>query len=264
MSYKFFNEASLGKFIELIQNKVKSMVDNANVASATNATNATKATQDSDGNAINTTYRKISDSYSKTEVDNKVANSSKSITITTDDLIKNYTYQELYNLLNSGNTIYLRLTNNDPVPFNDNRTLSVYEYGADGIVWGSQLDKSTMLNTLLVTAIDANSDGSIPLSYTMFPTNTLTVVTTARFAAEAWDTDSKTVALVVPGVTADSAVDVSPDESCFDDYVSAGIRATEQGKNRLTFSCKTIPTTFMTVNVKSVTTNAFTGTRNSK
>ena len=63
MSYQIFNEASLGKFIELIKNKVKSMVDNANVASATNATNATKATQDSDGNAINTTYRQISDSY---------------------------------------------------------------------------------------------------------------------------------------------------------------------------------------------------------
>lgn len=69
MSYQIFNEASLGKFIELIKNKVKSMVDNANVASATNATNATN---DADGNAIKTTYRKVADSYSKSETDTKL------------------------------------------------------------------------------------------------------------------------------------------------------------------------------------------------
>ena len=69
MSYQIFNEASLGKFIELIQNKVKSIVDNATVASARSATNATN---DADGNAINTTYRKVSDSYSKSETDTKL------------------------------------------------------------------------------------------------------------------------------------------------------------------------------------------------
>lgn len=69
MSYQIFNETSLGKFIELIQNKVKSMVDNANVASARSATNATN---DADGNAIKTTYRKVSDSYSKSETDAKL------------------------------------------------------------------------------------------------------------------------------------------------------------------------------------------------
>lgn len=68
MSYQIFNEASLGKFIELIQNKVKSIVDNATVASARSATNATN---DADGNAIKTTYRKIADSYSKSEIDAK-------------------------------------------------------------------------------------------------------------------------------------------------------------------------------------------------
>lgn len=66
MSYQIFNEASLGKFIELIQNKVRSIVDNATVASAQ------KATNDSDGNAINTTYRKITDSYNKSEMDTKL------------------------------------------------------------------------------------------------------------------------------------------------------------------------------------------------
>ena len=69
MSYQIFNEASLGKFIELIKNKVKSMVDNATVASARSATNATN---DADGNAIKTTYRKVADSYSKSETDTKL------------------------------------------------------------------------------------------------------------------------------------------------------------------------------------------------
>lgn len=45
---------------------VKGYVDNATVASARNATN------DSDGNAISTTYRKVSDSYSKSETDTKL------------------------------------------------------------------------------------------------------------------------------------------------------------------------------------------------
>lgn len=45
---------------------VRTYVDNATVASAQ------KATNDSDGNAINTTYRKVADSYNKSEIDTKL------------------------------------------------------------------------------------------------------------------------------------------------------------------------------------------------
>lgn len=43
-----------------------------------NAASATKATNDSDGNKISTTYAKKSDTYTKTEVDNLIANSGGS------------------------------------------------------------------------------------------------------------------------------------------------------------------------------------------
>ena len=261
MSYQIFNEASLGKFIELIKNKVKSMVDNANVASATNATNATN---DADGNAIKTTYRKISDSYSKSEVDAKVGKSSSSITITTDDLIANYTYPKLLDLLESGNTVYLKLTNNDPVHgmVGSNEVLSLYEYWQERIVWGTQFDFNGAIYTLIVRTSDTNADSSIPLSYMMIPTNTLTEVSTINIAVAAWDSASKTTTVTVYGVTADNAVDVAPAGSSFDDYVNAGIRATAQGDNTLTFKCKTIPTKIISVNIKVVTTKAISSDRN--
>ena len=47
---------------------------------ADTATSATKATQDSDGNAINTTYRKVSDSYSKSEIDTKLTGKANKAT----------------------------------------------------------------------------------------------------------------------------------------------------------------------------------------
>lgn len=226
---------------------------------ADTATSATMATQDSDGNAINTTYRKISDSYSKTEVDNKVANSSKSMTITTDDLINNYNCSELLHLLEGGTTIYLQLTHSDPVYFNDDKTLSIYEYGKTQygnylIVWGSLLDYDGKLVSFTVTASEPNIVGTISLSYMITETNTLTTVSTISIAASAWNSTSKTATVSVSGVEEDNAVDVAPAESSFDDYVNAGIRATAQSDGKLTFTCKTIPTKAISVNVKAIST----------
>ena len=260
MSYQIFNEASLGKFIELIQNKVRSIVDNANVASATNATNATN---DADGNAIKTTYRKISDSYSKSEVDNENAHLRSMVTfITTDDLISNYTYAKLPELNASEREVYLKLTENDPV--SQGMILSPSCLGNGEIVWGTQLDNGGVLGTLIVETEDANGDGSVSLKYTSFITNTVTKVSTIDIAVSAWDSTSKTATVYVFGVTADNAVDVAPAESSFDDYVNAGIRATAQQDMELTFTCKTIPTKAISVNIKAVSTNASTYNRNVK
>lgn len=265
MSYQIFNEASLGKFIELIKNKVKSMVDNANVASATNATNATKATQDSDGNAINTTYRKISDSYSKTEVDEKVGKSSSSIILTTDNLIANYTYTKLLNLLENGTAVYLEITKNDrPFAPLEGMKLSINMYNNDGIIW-SVTNSSDRVDTLTVTALRSEDDDSIQFMYSEFLTNTFTKVSTISIAASAWNSASKTATVSVSGVTADNAVDVAPAGSSFDDYVNAGIRATAQREQELTFMCKAIPTKTISVNIKSITTEeAVFGDRNFK
>lgn len=250
MSYHIFDETSLGKFIELIQNKVKSMVDNANVASARSATNATN---DADGNAIKTTYRKVADSYSKAEVDAKVGNSSSSIVITTDDLIANYTYDKLLNLLEGGTTVYLKLTNNDTKYLSGaQEVLSLCEYWTDRIVWGTQFGFGPDLYTFTVKASKNDADGSIALHYFLIATNTDTVVSIISIAASAWNSTSKTATVSVFGVTVTNAVDVAPAESSFDDYVNAGIRATAQSNGELTFTCKTIPTKAISVNIKVV------------
>ena len=153
---------------------VKGYVDNATVASAQ------KATNDSDGNAINATYRKVADSYSKSETDTKLTGKADKAT-------------------------------------------SLSGYGiTDGVTTGG-------LNTAI--------NGFKKITW-----STITIATSA------WS--NKTATVSVSGVTANNAVDVAPAESTYDTYTSAGIRATEQGAGKLTFTCKTVPTVAISVNVK--------------
>lgn len=266
MSYQIFNEASLGKFIELIQNKVRSIVDNATVASARSATNATN---DSDGNAINATYRKVSDSYSKAEVD-KVDEylESKVDTISTDELISKYTAYELFNnFLDYGKTVYLSLTKNDPIYGMVRGRMSMCYHGGGEVSWVAQIALDGVLGTAIVSIKDTDANietGSLCLSYTIIATNTSTMVSTIDIAVAAWDSASKT-ATVSAMVKEDCAVDVAPAESSYDDYVNAGIRATAQGDGTLTFSCKTIPTKAISVNIKAIiTTPLISAKRNAK
>ena len=229
---------------------VKGYVDNATVASARSATNATN---DADGNAIKTTYRKVADSYTKAEVDNKVASSPSSITITTDDLIANYTFAQLKTLLESGNNVYLKTTENDSVGSNFTMDISYYQKGR--ITWACQYtDYNGVLYTILLKVEDTEENGSISFSEIIIPTNTFTIVSTVNISVAAWDSTSKMAKVLVPGVTFDNAVDVAPAESSYDDYVNAGIRATEQSYGKLTFTCKTIPTKNISVNIKAVST----------
>lgn len=247
---------------------VKGYVDNATVASAQ------KATNDSDGNAINATYRKVSDSYSKAEVDNVDKYlASKVDTISTDELISKYTAYELFNnFLDYRKTVYLSLTENDPIYDMVRGRMSMCWHGDGEVAWVAQTDKLGILGTAIVSIkdVDANKeDGSLRLRYTIINTNTATVVSTINIAVSAWDSASKTAAVTVYGVTADNAVDVAPAESSYDDYVNAGIRATAQsggtGDNgTLTFACKTIPTKTISVNVKSIFTAVFSANRNVK
>lgn len=237
---------------------------------ADTATSATKATQDSDGNAINTTYRKVSDSYSKSEVDGIAkADASRFIVITTDDLISNYTHATLAELLGSHKNVYLKITDNDPIAdYTNNRILNLYGFYGDEVEWGTQSGYDGMVLMTVVNTVDDHSgDGHISLSYNIVCPNTLTIVSTVNIAASAWDSASKTATVSVWGVTADNAVDVAPAESSYDDYVNAGIRATEQSEGTgsdgtLTFTCKTIPTKAISVNIKAVSTKAITATRN--
>ena len=153
---------------------VKGYVDNATVASAQ------KATNDSDGNAIKDTYRKITDSYNKSEIDTKLTGKADKAT-------------------------------------------SLSGYGiTDGVTTGG-------LNTAI--------NGFKKISW-----STITIATSA------WS--NKTATVSVSGVTTNNAVDVAPAESTYDAYTSAGIRASAQGSGTLTFTCKTVPTVAISVNVK--------------
>lgn len=62
-----------------------------------------------------------------------------------------------------------------------------------------------------------------------------------------WSSNTQTV--TVTGVTATNTVFVSPAPASASDYASAGIICTEQGTNSLTFTCTTVPTNAITVNV---------------
>jgi hypothetical protein len=62
-----------------------------------------------------------------------------------------------------------------------------------------------------------------------------------------WSNNTQTV--TVTGVRATNTVFVSPAPASASDYASAGIYCTAQGTNSLTFTCTTVPTNAITVNV---------------
>jgi len=63
-----------------------------------------------------------------------------------------------------------------------------------------------------------------------------------------WD-QNNTITVSYSRISADNLVQVSPDPTSADDYVDAGILCTAQGTGTLTFTCKTVPTNDITVNV---------------
>ena len=62
-----------------------------------------------------------------------------------------------------------------------------------------------------------------------------------------WVSNEQTVN--VTGVTTDNTVFVAPAPASADDYSAAGIICTAQGTGTLTFTCDTLPTNNITVNV---------------
>lgn len=86
-----------------------------------------------------------------------------------------------------------------------------------------------------------SADGTIP-------TARLTKVnTTITLAAADWSSNTQTVS--VTGMTATGVVFISPDPSDQSDYTSAGILCTAQAAGTLTFTCNTVPSGDLSVNV---------------
>lgn len=71
--------------------------------------------------------------------------------------------------------------------------------------------------------------------------------TTASLVVANWSSNTQTVN--VTGVTASNNVIVAPAPASQADYTAAGIICTAQANNSLTFSCQTVPTSAITVNV---------------
>lgn len=89
------------------------------------------------------------------------------------------------------------------------------------------------------------SDGTIPKERL---TNVVsTPATMPTLAVADWSSNTQTVN--VTGVTATNVVFVSPAPASAADYASAGITCTAQGAGTLTFTCTTVPSNAITVNV---------------
>lgn len=77
--------------------------------------------------------------------------------------------------------------------------------------------------------------------------HTHTSTTTATLTTSGWSNNTKTVN--VSGVTASNTVVVSPAPSSVSDYAAAGIYCSAQASGTLTFTCTTVPSAAITVNV---------------
>lgn len=74
--------------------------------------------------------------------------------------------------------------------------------------------------------------------------------TTATLAVNSWSSSTQTVS--VTGVTSSNNVIVAPAPASISDYTTAGIYCSAQGSGTLTFTCDTVPTSAITVNVMIV------------
>lgn len=72
--------------------------------------------------------------------------------------------------------------------------------------------------------------------------------TTATLASGSWSTNG-TQTVNVTGVTASNVIIVAPATTSMDEYVSCKIKCTGQASGTLTFSCTSVPSSAITVNV---------------
>ena len=117
--------------------------------------------------------------------------------------------------------------------------------------WGTNSESGTMCVALEDSNFAShnykllNSDGTIPKERL---TNVVSTPSTMPTLAVAdWSNNTQTVN--VTGVTATNTVFVSPAPASAADYASAGIVCTAQGAGTLTFTCATVPSNDITVNV---------------
>lgn len=93
----------------------------------------------------------------------------------------------------------------------------------------------------------AATPSAVKTAYDLAATKSEITTTTASLTSTGWTNNAKTVS--VTGVTASNSVLVTPAPDSMDDYASCGIKCTAQAAGTLTFSCTTVPSSTITVNV---------------
>ena len=72
---------------------------------------------------------------------------------------------------------------------------------------------------------------------------------TLSLTTAGWSATNKTQTKTASGVTASNVVIISPTATSQDAYSAAGVKCTAQAANKLTFTCDTVPTEALSVNV---------------
>ena len=75
---------------------------------------------------------------------------------------------------------------------------------------------------------------------------------TINIPVATWDATNLNCTVSASGVTADNAMVVTPDPASMDVYSAAGIVCTAQAAGTLTFTCKTVPTAAVGINIMVV------------
>lgn len=120
----------------------------------------------------------------------------------------------------------------------------------DGNVYASMTGKhlgttSTKWDTIYVTKINNGSDITVPNVTGELAVKQVNA--TITLTAAGWSSNTQTVN--VTGMTATGVVMVSPDPTDQSAYTSAGILCTAQAAGTLTFTCDTVPSGDLSVNV---------------
>ena len=93
----------------------------------------------------------------------------------------------------------------------------------------------------------AATPSAVKAAYDLAATKSEITTATTSLTSTGWTNNAKTVS--VTGVTASNSILVTPAPASMDNYANCGIKCTAQAAGTLTFSCTTVPSSTITVNV---------------
>lgn len=121
---------------------------------------------------------------------------------------------------------------------------SDYDLDGDGIVDKTKADAAG--NDIADTYATKTETDSLISGFKNITSSTINI------PVATWDATNLNCTVTASGVTADNAVVVTPDPASMDVYSAAGIVCTAQAAGTLTFTCKTVPTAAVAINIMVV------------